>query len=157
MVVGLAVLAILGCTSKAKLDTVPVSGTVTLDDKPVDGARVAFTPTSTTGTAAASGVTDANGRYKLTTRNPGDGALPGNYLVMISKTETGGAPASEAIKPGMSDKEKEKAAYLKAGKKADPKFTDLVPPKYKNPGTSGFKAEVTKGGKNEFDFPMTSK
>jgi len=159
MVVGLAVLAILGCAKKDKLDTVPVSGLVTLDGTPVEGATVVFGPTSSTGGMAASGKTDATGRYKLTTRDPNDGALAGNYFAIISKTDVQSAPASDAIKPGMNPKEAENAAmeaYLKSGK-ADPKFADKLPTKYKSPGTSGFKPEVVKGGKNEFDFPLTSK
>jgi len=47
-------------------------------------------------------------------------------------------------------------AYEKAGK-AEPKVIEHLPAKYKNPASSGFKAEVTKGGKNVFDFPLTSK
>ncbi len=159
MVVGLAVLGILGCGGGAKrLDTVLVSGTVTLDGAPVEGARVVFAPTSGGG-VAASGTTDASGRYKLTTRDPNDGALPGSYAVMISKTEAEKSPATEAIKPGMSDEEAMKAsmeAHLKSGE-AEPKFTEKLPAKYKAPATSGFKAEVTKGGKSEFNFELTSK
>jgi len=159
MVVGVTVLATLGCgRGGARLDTVPVSGLVTLDGSPVEGAMVVFAPTSGSG-MAASGKTDASGRYKLTTQNPNDGALAGNYLVTITKTVVLSDAASEAVKPGMTPEEATKAAmeaYQKSGK-AGPKFAEELPAKYKNPAASGFKADVVKGGKNEFDFPLTSK
>ncbi len=158
MIVAVAVLATLGCGSgKKRLDTVPISGIVTLDGTPVEGAKVVYNPTSAN-ERPASGVTDSSGRYKLTTQDPGDGALAGTYLVMISKTETE-SPTSQAIKPGMTDEEATKAAmeaYVKGGK-AQPKSTEFLPAKYKNPATSGFKVEVAKGGKTEHDFPLTSK
>ncbi len=155
---GLVVLVALGCgSSNSGLDTVPVSGTVTLDGSPVEGARVVFAPAG--GGKAASGVTDASGRYKLTTLDPGDGALPGNYLVMISKTEaTGQSPASEAVKPGMSAEEATQAAMeaLDKGEQAEPQFEDRLPAKYKDPSKSGLKVDVAKGGQTEFDFQLTS-
>lgn len=152
-----AVLVVAGCGGAGTRDTVPVSGKVTLDDTPVEGATVVFTPTSGEG-AAATGKTDAAGVYTLTTRDPNDGAKPGTYLVSISKTETVD-PTAGAIKPGMTEEEATRAAYEayeKAGKK-EPTVTEHLPAKYKNPATSGFKAEVTKGGKNVFDFPLSSK
>jgi len=159
MLVGLTVLAFLGCgPQQSTLDTVPVSGTVTLDGTPVEGAKVVFAPTSGGG-SAASGVTDASGRYKLTTLNPGDGALAGSYAVMISKTEqTGGDAASAAVKPGMSDEEATKAAMEAhvAGGEAEPEFTDLLPAKYKDPAASGLTADVAKGGETEFNFELKS-
>ncbi len=157
LLLGLAALVTLGCAGGKARDTVPVSGKVTLDGAPVEGATVVFTPTSGEG-AAATGKTDASGVYRLTTRDPNDGAKPGTYLVSISKTETAD-PTAGAIKPGMSEEEATRAAYEayeKAGKK-EPTVTEHLPAKYKNPATSGFKVEVTKGGKNEFDFPLSSK
>jgi hypothetical protein len=159
MVVGLAVLATVGCGTKKRLDTVPVSGTVTLDGTAVEGASVVFAPTKSGG-MAASGATDASGRYKLTTRDPNDGALAGSYSVMVSKTEVQGS-ASEAFKPGMSREEAEKVAeaYRKApkGKKAATQTKEHLPAKYKNPATSDFKADVIKGGQTEFNFELKSK
>ena len=72
MVVGWAVLTTLGCGSKTSLDTVPVTGIVKLDGTAVEGATVTFVPGG--GGKAASGTTDATGRYNLTTQDPDDGA-----------------------------------------------------------------------------------
>lgn len=158
MLAGLAMLTLLGCGEQNSLDTVPVSGTVRLDGAPVDGAKVVFAPTSGGG-SAASGVTDASGHYELTTLDPGDGALAGSYVVMISKTEqVGGDATSAAVKPGMSEEEATQAAmeaHLASGG-GEPEFTDKLPAKYKNAASSGFKAEVAKGVEKEFDFDLKS-
>ncbi len=150
-------LVVLGCAQpKEKLDTVPISGKVTLDGTAVEGAMVTFEPAATGG-MAASGKTDSNGVYKLTTRNPEDGALAGSYLVKISKTE--GGAASDVIKPGMTDEEATKAVMdaQGAGGPAEATFKELLPEKYKDSATSGFKADVAKGGQTEFNFELTSK
>ena len=147
-----------GCGgSGGSLDTVPISGIVTLDGTPVEGANVVFAPTSGVG-SAASGVTDRSGRYQLTTRDPSDGALPGSYLVMISKSTVGQSAASDAVKPGMSSEEATKAAMEAhmAGGQTEAEFVDELPVRYKNPSTSGFKADVAKGGQTEYDFPLVS-
>lgn len=157
MVLGLMVMTLLGCGGpKSTLDTVPVSGLVTLDGAPVDGAMVVFAPTSGSGTAA-SGKTDATGRYKLTTQEPGDGALPGSYLVMISKSAAEDATAG-AVKPGMTDEEATKAAAEARDKTggAEPTVKELLPAMYKDPAKSGLKAEVAKGGQTEFNFELKS-
>jgi hypothetical protein len=154
--VGLMLLTIAGC-NKSRLDTVPITGIVTLDGTPVDKATVVFAPAEGGG-QAASGVTDASGRYSLTTVDPNDGALPGKYTVMISKTDAPPSATDQAVKPGMTEDEKIKAAYDardKAGD-AEPEFKDQLPAKYKT-GAGGFTADVSKGGKTEFNWELTSK
>src|SRR5437868_13995299 len=65
--------------------TVPATGVVTLDGKPVDGAQVVLVPPegSTTG---AFGVTDSGGHFSLRAFEQKDGAIPGEYKVQVSKT-----------------------------------------------------------------------
>ena len=66
----------------------PVSGIVTLDDKPLAGVQVIFTPVEG-GRRNSVGKTDKTGAYSLfyTIRDDG-GALAGEYKVMISKRKT---------------------------------------------------------------------
>jgi hypothetical protein len=71
--------AALGCGSRGP---VPVKGIVTVDGTPIPGAAVSFVPLDDKGRPAY-GATDAEGRYELTTHSPGDGALPGEYLVTL--------------------------------------------------------------------------
>ncbi|MHB8898320.1 MAG: Ig-like domain-containing protein [Thermoguttaceae bacterium] len=152
-------LVVLGCDQpQEKLDTVAVSGKVTLDGAPVEGAKVVFAPTGGAG-MAASGVTDASGVYKLTTRDPGDGAMAGSYAVMISKTEVEGGAAASAVKPGMTDEEATKAAMeaRDAAGGAEATTKELLPEKYKDPAASGLKAEVAAGAPAEINFELTSK
>ena len=75
-------LALPGCGS-SNPETFPVSGTVTLDGRPVSGAAVVFTPD--TG-QPATGTTDNAGQFELSTFQLGDGALPGKHRVTIAKT-----------------------------------------------------------------------
>lgn len=73
-------LAAVGCQPAGQgAATYPVTGTVTYQGKPVDGARVVLSPAAEgTGAQAAAGETDAQGRYKID-------AVPGEYIVLVSK------------------------------------------------------------------------
>src|SRR4051812_7091247 len=72
-----------GKNQDARPRRVPVSGTVVRQGQPVPEATVLFEPSS--GTTAAVGQTDSNGRYRLTTFELNDGAVPGDYKVAIRK------------------------------------------------------------------------
>ena len=77
-------------------DTYKVSGKVTIGGQPASNVYVVFFPEEG---RQGVGTTDENGDYKLTTFNEGDGALPGEHTVTISKRDNpegtgnaGGAP-----------------------------------------------------------------
>src|SRR5262245_46778759 len=84
---GMAWLAGLGCGGPHQ--PVPVEGVVTLDGVPVAGAMVNFIREGGDGTEGrmAYGSTDEHGKFRLTTVQPNDGALPGTYRVLVIKTE----------------------------------------------------------------------
>jgi hypothetical protein len=64
-----------------------VTGTVTLDGQPLDGAVVVFSPDGGAGGGqVATGVTDSDGSFKMGTLKLGDGVRPGKYHVTITKT-----------------------------------------------------------------------
>jgi hypothetical protein len=71
-----------GCGGKDR--PVKVEGTVTLNGKPVDSAMVLFHPVDGLG-HAATGFTDSDGVYHLTTYIPRDGALPGEYKIVVRR------------------------------------------------------------------------
>src|SRR5947209_20048875 len=73
--VGVLSIAALGCSQS---ETVGVTGTVRMKGEPVDKAEVCFNPKHG---RMATGVTDASGRFSLSTGKPGDGAVPGEYTV----------------------------------------------------------------------------
>jgi hypothetical protein len=67
---------------------VPVSGVVTLNGQPLDGATVMFFLIDSNGRAAV-GTSDMTGRFQLQTYVSGStilpGALPGSYRVTVAK------------------------------------------------------------------------
>jgi hypothetical protein len=129
-------LVLSGC-GKGHPGLVPVTGTVTYRGQAVEGARVMFMAAEATSgnTPAANGKTDAQGRFSLMTFVPGDGAVPGNYRVLITKREE------------MPDPQQPKSPY---------KITrDLLPTRYGNPSRSGLKVEVKAGQTNDFEFKLT--
>lgn len=83
----------LGCGAEKappKLEpTVELTGIITLDGKPLEGASVRFAPKSTDGYHGAVGVTDASGKYDLYTDigngKSKDGIIPGDYTVYVSR------------------------------------------------------------------------
>ena len=71
-----------GCGAKP----VPTKGVVTVDGKPLANASVMFT-CQEIGGKDATGFTDANGVFELTTARLKDGALPGLYKVTVHHSE----------------------------------------------------------------------
>ena len=63
-------------------ETAVVTGTVTLDGQPVEGALLIFTPIA--GGRQSGGTTDAEGHYELTFSRDQPGALPGEHRIEIS-------------------------------------------------------------------------
>lgn len=130
--------------------TVPVTGTVTLDGAPVEGATVNFL--SAAG-LAASGKTDAAGKFSLKTTvgsQSAEGATLGRHQVAIVKTESDGQ-AMDDPKKMMEDMANNPAVT------SDFKVKNLIPAKYNNPTMSQLTADVTEGGANDFTFPLASK
>ena len=137
----------LGCGGQQDADrpnTVPVSGTVTHNGQPVEGATVAFQ--SAGGSRGAIGVTDAGGKYTLTTFESGDGAVPGAYQVKIFKYKI-------EISEAAADQESDDYVPPAEGEEA-PQAENLLPPIYADPTTSGLTATVSESGDNTFDFPL---
>ena len=75
-------MALSGC-GPSYPETIPVTGSVSLDGKPVAGAAVVFTPEEG---HLATGTTDGSGQFELSTFQLGDGALPGKHRVTVAKT-----------------------------------------------------------------------
>jgi hypothetical protein len=78
----------LGCGDNSGLDRrYPVSGTVKYQGQPVEKGTIAFEPVKPPIPEGrhASGFIE-NGTYTLTTAVEGDGALPGDYKVVISSS-----------------------------------------------------------------------
>jgi hypothetical protein len=75
-----------GGDETASIKLVPVTGTVTLNNKPFEGARVTFTPDPSNPKSTPGGdITGPDGNYKAMFRNR-SGLAPGKYTVLVSKT-----------------------------------------------------------------------
>jgi len=74
--------AVSGCGAQR----VPVKGVVTLDSQPVEGAIVQFL-SEKTGVQVGFGVTDSDGNFEVGYLTPGEGLLPGTYLVTVVKSK----------------------------------------------------------------------
>lgn len=71
-----------GCGgSSSDIDLEAVSGTVTLDGKPLPDARVIFTPEG--GGRPGMAITDEDGEYTVEYTTTGSGTPPGDYIVAI--------------------------------------------------------------------------
>ncbi len=96
------VLAAPGCAKPPPLGE--VSGTVTMEGKPLAGVNVTFSPIVEKGQprlASSSGTTDAAGRYTLTCEDGRPGAMVGKHRVVVVRPRPGrGSPEAAQPPPG---------------------------------------------------------
>ncbi len=153
----------LGCSSgsTSRIPTFRVTGTVTLNGKPVEGAVVNFIPLE--GKSSAIGSSDAQGNYSLSTYAPADGAPEGQYKISISKFDGAPPPAAAAaatpppgtLAPGGLPEDYTPPTAGGGGGPAKPAgLKNLLPAKFANADTSALRATVEKGGTNKFDFDL---
>lgn len=110
----------------------PVSGTVTLDGSPVEGAAVILEPVD--GGRPASATTDASGGFSLKT-------IVGPHNVAIAKTKVTAADGTEVDQD--QDAAGEDVEIQPAGEDESVNTEFLTPMKYASPMTSGLKVDVT--------------
>ncbi|ASV77085.1 hypothetical protein THTE_4484 [Thermogutta terrifontis] len=149
----MSTLCLFGCKKAAdnRPKRVPATVTVTYRGAAVEGATVTFHPANPDGKPAF-GRTDAQGRASLTTFDPNDGALPGDYVVTVVKmvgseqslqtpsTEIGAMPANP-VQGGAPPLQNTGARHL-------------LPAKYADPNSSGLRATVNPSGENDFKFDL---
>lgn len=110
--VSLAMMTALGCSGGGEAPpklgpTVELTGIVTLDGKPLEGASVRFAPKSEKGYHGAVGQTDSSGKYELHTDigngESKDGIIPGDYIVYVSRMvrQDGSLIPADANEPPM--------------------------------------------------------
>jgi len=150
--VSLGAVISLGCGAAEGELTYPVTGTVTLNGAPVEGVAVSFVPDGSGQSAV--GVTDASGKYALTTRKKDDGAVVGRYKVSFAKYE-GQPPTTSGSTNVPADDltNRYPPGYNPDAVPEAPPAENLLPPKFSDPNSSGFSAEVGKSG-NTHDFDL---
>ncbi len=137
---GLALAVLSGCAGNEpdpRGERVPVSGTVTLDDKPVSNAEILFRSNQGTGSVVATAVISA-GRYSI-------------------PKESGPVPGTATVKVVAQMMELEDLEAVRGGdpsRQVDMSLTQ-IPDKYGKHST--LKAGVEAEGENKFDFELTSK
>jgi hypothetical protein len=131
-----------GCGKANTLGTISVSGKVTYKGQAVEGATVSFVPDGTG--RAATAFTTAGGAYDLMTLDS-PGAIPGQYTVLVRKTEVSLASTQPV---SMED-------ALKLNNRPPPPPKELLPAKYGDTTKSPLKYEVRKGQANSIDLQLT--
>lgn len=130
---------VVGCGQKGP-KTAQATGVVTYKGQPVEGANVMFSPLTQGQGVAAMGLTDASGKFTLQTAQGKPGAVPGEYAVMITKTEM--------VSTG------EKMPKPEGGTEDVMTNKDLLPQKYKFPSSTPLKVRIEEGKVNEFQFNL---
>jgi hypothetical protein len=114
----------------------------------VEKAIVKFTRQD--GQVGATGVTDKDGKFTLTTYQAGDGVPEGDYVISIMKVETpkrhegsGNVDSPDYVPPPETPEDA-----------LPPAEKHLLPKKYGNPAQSGLTHTVKSGGPNEPKFEL---
>lgn len=133
-----------GCSGRDLPETVPVSGTILHDGKPLADAEIGFVPKQEdSGAHPAHGRTDESGVFTLKTyfgpKDEVSGATPGEYTVTVQKRD---------IPPDPAELQK----MFQKNPQMIPK--SLLPDKYGSPATSNLEATVAKGEENSFEFKL---
>ncbi|MFH1301831.1 MAG: hypothetical protein ABIK07_12290 [Planctomycetota bacterium] len=143
-------LTAIGCTAcsgttedkwtKDRPKTYPVTGTVTFEGKPLEGATIVFQSTGGTPQAAV-GRSDKEGHFQLRTFKDGDGAIAGEHTVAITCIKTEGPPEGANLD--------EVNVVIKE--------TSLIPPIYGDVNKSGLTATVKADQENQVTFDLENK
>jgi hypothetical protein len=131
----MAMLVVCGCGGNGP---VPVHGVVALDDRPLAGATVTFVPASP-GAREAHAFSSADGSFKMSTYEPHDGAVPGEYKVLVTYVEP-----IPGLPPGATQEEAQQALTKWALTRKHPPL--VVPETYANPETTKLRQKVPPEG-----------
>lgn len=162
------ILCCLGCGERSPY--VPVRGSVAYRGQPVEHALVVFNGKGDLG-RAATGYTDADGRFELTTyvssKITAVGAVPNDYSVFIEKRDPPHAPELQPGARKARDIPQDGSVSFKdiyqqvVDGKLDPGGGGImvpgksrVPERYSNPETPAIHVAVERGGANEFQFDL---
>ena len=157
--VSFSLLVFAGCGADAGF--VRVEGVITYNGAPVEGAIVTFTAADGSD-GGGSGITDANGRYRLTSpgaTNAGSGVVPGEYIVRVVhelRTEAAVNPHVLAHREGQITYDEMHARLASSGGSTFIHYDieHLVPVVYSQPHTTPLRATVASGSRTH-NFNLT--
>ena len=157
-VIGLYVLAMIGCHNPDARYT-KVEGVVTYNQQPVEGASVTFLPKSSgADMEPASGLTDASGKFSLTSSQAirgGAGILPGEYVILVTKIISPPDPDYDAFAQGEINYDELQARYAKRDPNKIPPPKNHLPEKYSRRDKTDLKAKVESRKNPPFQFDLT--
>lgn len=144
---GLLVIGLSGCGGDKPIPpekSVGVTGTVTMDGKPLEKATVRFVPQAESGQGfGGSGLTDSAGKYELRSMAAEEEAVigtpPGKYKVVISKMVKPDGTVADMMEPPMMSAARE-----------------TIPLKYSDYSSTMLKEDVSSTG-GTYNFDLKSK
>jgi hypothetical protein len=153
LLVGPALLIILGCGGDDLGTRYPVSGKVTYKGESVKKGVISFHPEDKEGRGATGQIED--GSYSLTTHTPGDGAFPGTYVVTVDTKEVDEAAQKAAIEKFAQKKKIEGLMEVPQEVQGQlySKAKTSTPLKYMAPQSSDLKTTV-EAHTNKLDFDL---
>ena len=155
LAIGAMLFATLGCGGGPGGEApVPVTGKVLYKGKPVEGALVTFHSKSEG--RPANGRTDANGAFALMTYKTADGAIPGDYIVTVTKPKES---ESDDMDVGEDEYGEDYGKMMDAaGEAGDGGATaaeeTTLPAKYADVQKTPLALTVTKDPPNEFEIVL---
>lgn len=129
-------LTLIGC-GKGGPTLVPVTGSVTVDGKPANGATLIFHPTDKEMKLIPAATTDESGKFKLAT-SAQEGVPVGSYDVTVTWPDPSVQPTPAQKLQGLGEL-----------------GPDLLSGKYQKKGASGLKADITSSTKELPPFQLT--
>lgn len=120
---------------------IPIKGTLVYEDgKPISAGSVRFVPQGEGGRLAA-GYTRKDGTFELTSFSAGDGILPGEYTIVVTKLAADPIPAPPATGPAdPAELARQMREWMEKESKA--RVVDPVPAIYGSEKTSPLKWKV---------------
>jgi hypothetical protein len=136
----LLAIALVGCGGSR---TSPVNGVVMLDGKPLAGSSIQFIPQGKG--HDATGETDKDGEFAMSTFKPRDGVVPGTYKVVISPPRG----TADTTKYATADEAMAAASKPQARKEST---ESAFPQKYSRPDQTPLTQEVPVRGTLRFEL-----
>tara|TARA_R110002073_G_scaffold36582_18_gene106561 strand:- start:1128 stop:1586 length:459 start_codon:yes stop_codon:yes gene_type:complete len=133
-------LASSGCDGTATYDVVAASGTVMLDNKPIEGVSVTLVPQRGIKGRGGYATSSSDGTFTLQSAPEVNGVVPGNYLVLFRKYAM---PDGSPVPPGTSA--------------ADANLINQLPEIYSHPEKSPIYATIPATGPEGLSFQLSSR
>ncbi|GAA5507919.1 hypothetical protein [Novipirellula caenicola] len=138
--VAILILASIGCGSSTTYDVVAASGTVMLDNKPIEGVSLTLIPQAGIKGRGGYATSASDGTFTLQSAPEVMGVVPGNYMVLFRKYAM---PDGSPVPPGTSA--------------ADADLINQLPEIYSHPEKSPIYATIPATGPEGLSFELSSR